>query len=95
MKQGVPATARLMAIFICTVSPNTFQLMFQTNISPRGLHISCERGEGRYFLSSFKRRQSRPRVSFLSILLTEDPFIILPPHIPVLQALAKGSAFIR
>lgn len=75
-KQGVPATARLTATFICSVSPNTFQLTFQTNISPRGLHSGCGRGEGRYFPSSFRMRQSRPRVSFLNIFITGDPLIL-------------------
>lgn len=78
-KQGVPATARLTATFICSVSPNTFQLTFQTNISPRCLHSGCGRGEGRYFPSSFRMRQSRPRVSFLNIFITGDPLILLQP----------------
>ena len=94
-KQGVPATARRKATFICSVSPNTSQLTFQTNISPRGLHTGCGRGEGRYFLSSFKMRQSRPRVSFLNIFITGDPFdYFTTVQPPVLQALAKCSEFI-
>lgn len=92
---------------LCTQCiPNVFRMAFRSAISPRGPHAVCGRGERRYFLSSFKMRKSRPRVVFLNIFITRDPFYdfstmhppVCKPLLNTLHLLSRHSvlfSFIR